>query len=216
MSRLRSLAPIAVATLTLATLAACEQGRTAGDDLFGTWAQLDAPAGAPAQMWTFADDLTYDKTGAETGSGIFFVEGTRLTIEGVAPSPDLEHVSFDYVATDSHWLANAAYATGPVSGRVGTWQGRLEDHNASLVLDYIVTLRADRTVHETRAYHRDAGTPNDDICEGDGTWTDAATGSSFTIIVSLSCMTGGAIDASYSAWRLGDAIGGPLYERASF
>jgi hypothetical protein len=215
MSRLRSLAPFAVATLTFATLAACEQGRTAGDDLFGTWAQVDA--GAPGQMWTFNDDLTFDKAGGQTGSGIFFVEGTRLTIEGIAPSADLEHVSFDYVATDSHWLANAAYATGPISGRVGTWQGHLDDYNSSFSMDYIVTLRADRTVHETRAYHRDVGAVNDDLCEGDGTWTDAATGSSFTITVTRSsCMAGGDINGSYSAWRLGDAIGGPLYERVSF
>jgi hypothetical protein len=211
MFRLRSLAPIAVATLTFATLAACEQGRTAGDDLFGTWAQLDVPAGETGQAWTFRDDLTYDKTGAMTESGIFFVEGTRLTVEDFASSPSPDHLSYDYVTTDSHFLENAAFATGPVSGRVGTWQGYFENLTDQVAIDYIVTLRADRTVHEMRRIHR---ANSEDLYEGDGTWADSPTGSSFTITASLSG-PGGPIAVSYSAWRLGDAIGGPLYERVS-
>lgn len=212
MLRLPSFAPLAVVALTLATLGACEQGRTEGYDLFGTWAQVDVPAGSPGQMWTFHEDLTYDKTGAETESGIFLVEGTRLTIEDFPSSPGPDHLSFDYVSTQSHWLANAAYATSTVAGRVGTWQGYFENHIDQLSIDYIITLRADRTVHETRVFHR---ADRDELYEGDGTWADSPTGSSFTITVRLSGPSG-PIDATYAAWRLGDAIGGPLYERVSF
>jgi hypothetical protein len=122
-------------------------------------------------------------------------------------------VSFDYVTTDSHWLANAAFATGPVAGRVGTWSGVFEDHaEPATTIEYTITLRADRSVHETR--HITAADGRDELYEGDGTWADAPTGSSFTITVNL-VGPSGTLPSTYSAWRLGDAIGGPLYERAS-
>lgn len=201
--------PVAMAALTLA---ACTQGVTQGYDLLGTWSQLDVPAGAPGQQWMFYDDLTYDKVGAETESGIFYVEGRRLTIQDDASSPGPDHLSFDYVTTDAHWLANAAFATGPVAGRVGTWRGVFENLGEPLTIDYTITLRADRTVHETRHI---TGPDRDELLEGDGTWADSPTGSSFTITVNL-VGPSGTVPSTYSAWRLGDAIGGPLFERASF
>jgi len=201
--------PLAVLALTLT---ACDPQVTEGYELFGTWAQLDVPAGEPGQQWTFHDDLTYDKTGGENESGIFFVEGTRLTVQDDPSSIGPDHLAFDYVATDSHWLEHAAFATGAVSGRVGTWHGVFENLGEPLTVDYTVTLRADRSVHETR---RITGPGRDELYEGDGTWSDAPTGSSFTITVTL-VGPGGSIPETYSAWRLGNAIGGPLYERAAF
>jgi hypothetical protein len=201
------LSPAVPALVAVLTLAACEPQLTPGYDLFGSWAQLDVPVGSPGQQWTFRNDLTYDRTGAESGSGIFFVEGTRLTVQDEA-----EHLSYEYLTTDSHWLANAAHATGPVSGRVGTFHGLLEDHAADLTIDYMITLRSDRSVYEMR---RITGPGRDDVYTGDGTWADAPTGSSFTITVTLSGPAG-TIGETYDAWRLGDAIGGPLYERTSF
>lgn len=209
MSRLAPVVPLAVAALTLA---ACEQNITAGYDLFGTWSQLDLPAGEPAQAWTFRDDLTYDKVGGETESGIFFVEGTRLTIEDDASSTGPDHLAFDYVATDSHFLENAAFATGPIAGRVGTFHGRFENLGDPLVVDQLITLRSDRTVYELRHI---TGPGRSEVYEGNGTWADAPTGSSFTISVNL-VGPAGTIPETYSMWRLGDAIGGPLYERVSF
>ncbi|KAB2894295.1 MAG: hypothetical protein F9K40_16655 [Kofleriaceae bacterium] len=203
------LVPLAVVALTLA---ACDQQLTEGYDLVGTWAQVDVPAGEPGQQWTFHDDLTYDKLGGETESGIFFVEGTRLTIQDDASSIGPDHLAFDYVSTDSHWLEHAAYATGPVAGRVGTWHGVFENLGEPLTVDYTITLRADRTVHETR---RITGPGRDELYEGDGTWADSPTGSSFTISIML-VGPAGTITETYSAWRLGDAIGGPLYERVAF
>lgn len=209
MSRRPLVVPLAVAALTLA---ACEQGLTPGYDLFGTWAQLDVPAGQTGQEWTFHDNLTFDKVGAETESGIFYVEGTRLTVRDDESSPGPDHLSYDYVTTDSHWLANAAFATGPVAGRVGTWHGVFENLAEPLTIDYTITLRADRTVTETRHI---TGPDRDELYEGNGTWADAPTGSSFTITVNL-VGPSGTVPSTYSAWRLGDAIGGPLYERVSF
>jgi hypothetical protein len=210
MRRLSLVVPFAVAALTLA--AACDQNITPGYDLFGTWAQLEVPAGEPAQAWTFHEDLTYDKVGGDTESGIFFVEGTRLTIEDDPWSNGPDHLAFDYVATDSHFLENAAFATGPIAGRVGTFHGRFENLGDPLVVDQMITLRSDRTVHELRHI---TGPGRSEVYEGNGTWADAPTGSSFTISVDLVGPTG-TIRETYSMWRLGDAIGGPLYERVSF
>lgn len=206
---MRRLVPAVVAALTLT---ACEQNLTPGFDLFGTWSQLDVPAGETPQQWIFHDDLTFDKTGAETESGIFYVEGTRLTIEDDATSAGPDHVAYDYVATDSHFLENAAFATGPVSGRIGTWRGVFQNIGDPLTVDYTITLRSDRSVVETRHI---TGPGRDELYEGTGTWADAPTGSSFTISVTLQGPAG-TIPDTYSAWRLGDAIGGPLYERVSF
>jgi hypothetical protein len=206
------LSPAVPALVAVLTLAACEPQLTPGYDLFGSWAQLDVPVGSPGQQWTFRNDLTYDRTGAESGSGIFFVEGTRLTIEDDASSTGSDHLAFDYVTTDSHFLENAAFATGPISGRAGTFHGKFENLGDPLVVDYMVTLRTDRTVYEFR---RITGPGRDEIYEGNGTWADSLTGAGFTISVNL-VGPGGTIPETYSAWRLGDAIGGPLYERVSF
>lgn len=209
MPRLASISALAVAALTLA---ACDQSVTPGYDLFGTWSEVDLPAGSLGQQWTFRDDLTYERVGAENESGIFFVDGTRLTIEDDPSSTGPDHLSYDYVATDSHFLENAAYATGPIAGRAGTFHGYFENLGDGLVVDQMITLRSDRTVYEFR---RIVGRGRDEIYEGNGTWADSPTGSSFTISINL-VGPGGTIPETYSAWRLGDAIGGPLYERVSF
>jgi hypothetical protein len=209
MPRVVPVVPLVVAALALG---ACDQSITPGYDLFGTWAQLDVPAGETGTEWTFHDDLTYDRAGGQTESGIFFVEGTRLTIEDDASSTGPDHLAFDYVTTDSHFLENAAFATGPISGRAGTFHGKFENLGDPLVVDYMVTLRTDRTVYEFR---RITGPGRDEIYEGNGTWADSPTGAGFTISVNL-VGPGGTIPETYSAWRLGDAIGGPLYERVSF
>ncbi len=193
-------------------LAACVEQRTQGDDLFGTWAQIDVPAGSAGTQWVFRDNLTFDRTGDLPGSGIFHVEGTRLFVEDFPSSQGADSLAFDYVATRSHWLENAAFADGPVSGRVGTWHGVFENIGDPLTVEYTVTLRPDRTVHETRHI---TGPDRDQLFDGEGTWSDAPTGSGFQISVTLTG-PGGPISETYSAWRLGDAIGGPLYERVSF
>jgi hypothetical protein len=209
MSRILPGLPLAVVALTLA---ACTEQLTSGYDLFGTWAQVDVPAGETGQRWTFHDDLTFDKDGAETESGIFYVEGTRLTVQDDATSTGPDHLAFDYVSTESHWLEHAAYATGPVSGRIGTWRGVFENLGEPLTVDDTITLRADRTVSETR---RLTAPGRDELYTGEGTWADSPTGSSFTISITL-VGPSGSISETYPMWRLGDAIGGPLYERVSF
>ena len=137
---------------------ACAEPQTPGEELFGAWRQVDVGTGI-GQPWVFRDDLTFEKSGEFTGAGTFFVEGRRLTLEEFPDPQGADRLAFDYVATTSHWLEAAAFAVGPVSGRVGTWHGVVEN----LV-----------------------------VC-ADQTYT-----------------------GSHQLWHLGDAIGGPLYERISF
>ncbi len=201
------------AVLSLAAVAAtaCTEQRTQGDELFGSWSQVDVGT-AVGQQWLFRDDLTFEKSGELTGAGTFFVEGRQLTVEDFPDPQGADRLAFNYVATTSHWLETAAFAVGPVRGRVGTWRGTSENLVDQLHLDVTFDLRADGSAHETR---RVTGPDTDELCEGEGTWADSPTGSSFRVTLTIVCPDQ-TFTGSHQLWRLGDAIGGPLYERVSF
>lgn len=201
---------VAAALAALATLGGCVEGRTPGDELFGTWAEVGAE-GEPTG-WTFRDDLTFERTGPAPATGIFWVDGQRLTIEE-SPSPQgADRLAFEYVATRDHWLASALFADGTVIGRIGVWRGEWHDLVEDLRVETTLDVRAGGAVHERRHL---VGAGRDEVCEGDGTWEDAPTGSGFVVTVTLTCPTQ-SFTESRRLWRLGDAVGGPLFERVSF
>jgi len=167
----------------------------------------------PGLEWVFHDDLTFDRTGEITDRGLFHVEDRRIFLEpapGTTPTPS---VGFDYVSTRDHWLAGAQYAVGDVQGRIGTWRGSFVDVTAGLTAETTTAIHADGTVHLARHL---TGATRDERWEGDGTWGPTASGVGFTITVMLVGPAGETRTETTALWHLGDAIGGPLFERVSF
>jgi hypothetical protein len=187
--------------------AGCDQQVTPGQELLGSWGLI----GTTGDQWTFAEDLTYVRTGSWPETGAFAVEDSRLELR---PNDGQEATAFDFSSTRDHWLAFAQFAVGETSGRTGTYRGFRASLDADTTRTVTTTLAADGTVH---LIHDLTGPDGATRAEGDGTWFDSGAGdNSFMVVARLTQADGSVSDLDYRLWHLGDAIGTYAYERIDF
>ena len=187
--------------------AACDQQVTPGSELLGSWGLI----GTTGDQWSFADDLTYVRTGSWPETGAFTVDDTRLELR---PTDGQEAIAFDFSSTRDHWLAFAQFAVGETSGRAGTYRGFRASLDAGTTRTVTTTLAADGTVH---LQHDLTGPEGSITIEGDGTWFDSGTGdNSFTVQARLIEPDGTVNDLDYQLWHLDAAIGTYAYQRIDF
>jgi hypothetical protein len=173
-----------------------------GDDLVGTWQQVQTANDDPTdrETLTINDDGTYSRadTTSTLDTGTYDVDGDRVTIHASA-NGETHEIEEGYVVVGDKLAVGTLTPDGSVDGLIGAWHGDLHQDGGTTSLDF--NLHADGSLE----YHSES--TEDGQLDLTGTWRDEAGDLILTVTYQ------GVTANLYGKYILGEALADKLYAR---
>src|SRR5690349_19948941 len=110
-----------------------------GDDLVGTWQQVQTANDDPTdrETLTINDDGSYSRadTTGTLDTGTYDVDGDRVTIHASA-NGETHEIEEGYVVVGDQLAVGTLTPDGDVDGLVGSWHGELHQDGGTTTLDF--------------------------------------------------------------------------------